>query len=158
MLDNKFSLFLSLLIHGESPEGIKLWSERAKRLHENRKFQEEVNAGLFEINGEQRHKLNFNQFSDIYESIFRGLYYDIFNEVYPLNQKFELFFREKLGPEEYKFLTYLDKGIVGREQFVYGLSRTEENAVGGIIGFYGRFYVVGLALLPNHLRNSNNQI
>jgi hypothetical protein len=134
-----------------------LWADRAKRYWENRKFQEELKDSEFILDGEVRHRLDFNQFHSIYESILRGVYFYKYGEICPV-LKFELFFRERLKGIDRHFLTYLDKGVVGNNQFVFGVGKTDEGSTAGIIGFYDRFYIVAMKIVPSEQDAASNRI
>lgn len=147
-LDDKFSLFLGLYVHGASEEGRALWSERAKRVFENQKFKCEIDAASRFVGDTVRFSLNFVQFTPIFDAIFRGLYFKQFGEVYPPDQKFEISLRPKMLAADKDLANRLFKGEVGKMQFLHGINRVHEGgrlAVAGLLIFYNRFLVSGLA-------------
>lgn len=147
-LDDKFALFLALYVHGASEEGRALWSERAKRLFENRKFKKEVDDAVEIIGDKVKISLKFGQFLPIYDAIFRGLYFKQFGEVHPPDEKFEMLLGTEMKEPDRHLADRLFKGEVGKMQFLHGINRAQEGesqAAGGLLIFYNQFFVSGVS-------------
>jgi hypothetical protein len=156
LLDNKFSLFLSMAAHGQSLEGRRLWAERARALVSNKALMTEVLAVRTESEDRYRFSLDFAQFEPLFQDIFRGLYYREFRDIYPPDKIFDLTFKKQLSPRDFDLIRRLSRGSVGANMFFYGIGRAAEDptAAAGIISFYGKFAVTGVCAPINHSHQS----
>lgn len=152
-LDEEFSAFLGIVANEVGDEGKALWNQRLRTICHNNKIRQKIaeNTRPSEKPDRVIHSLNFGNHTPIFESIFRGLYFKQFGDIYPQEYKFEITFRTQLFPEDKELIERLFKGQVGIEAFRYGINRDEQfpQVVAGMLIFYNRFAVVGLAGLPS---------
>lgn len=156
LLDNKFSLFLSIAVHGQSLERKRLWAQRATALASNKALMREVLSLRTEGEDCYRFSLDFVQFKPLFQDIFRGLYFREFREVYPPDKIFDLTFKEKLDSWDLDLIRRLSPGAVGSNILFHGIGRAAEDpaAAAGMISFYGKFAVIGVCVPSRHSNQS----
>jgi hypothetical protein len=153
VLDEELAVNIALIASKANNEGKALWNQRLRTIKHNSRIRKDLIANSRPAIDPSKiiYSINILKCTTVFESVFRGLYFKEFGDIYPQEHKFEIKIRTKLFPEDYDFIDRLYKGEVGAEAFKYGIQRDEENpeATGGILIFYNRVAIIGFAGLPS---------